>query len=121
MKNIRDILVASDLTTGSDVVVAGAAALAALTGSRLHVLHIYEFHPAPYLQSLPPAAFHDHVSALRDRLVEQLDRTVPPSMQVASKEVAVERYYRDARITRIYEGTSEVQRMVIARSELGLR
>ncbi|MDX1993639.1 MAG: acyl-CoA dehydrogenase [bacterium] len=38
-----------------------------------------------------------------------------------SKEMPVERYYRDARITRIYEGTSEVQRMVIARSELGLR
>jgi alkylation response protein AidB-like acyl-CoA dehydrogenase len=38
-----------------------------------------------------------------------------------SKELAVERYYRDARITRIYEGTSEVQRMVIARQELGLR
>lgn len=38
-----------------------------------------------------------------------------------SKELAVERYYRDARITRIYEGTSEVQRMVIARNELGLR
>jgi len=30
------------------------------------------------------------------------------------KEYPVERYYRDARITRIYEGTSEVQRMVIA-------
>lgn len=38
-----------------------------------------------------------------------------------SKELPVERYYRDARITRIYEGTSEVQRMVIARNELGLR
>lgn len=38
-----------------------------------------------------------------------------------SKELPVERYYRDARITRIYEGTSEVQRMVIARHELGLR
>jgi len=38
-----------------------------------------------------------------------------------SKEYPVERYFRDAKITEIYEGTSEIQRMVIARSELGLR
>ena len=38
-----------------------------------------------------------------------------------TKEFPVERYYRDAKITEIYEGTSEVQRMVIARSVLGLR
>jgi butyryl-CoA dehydrogenase len=35
-----------------------------------------------------------------------------------SKAYPVERYYRDARVTRIYEGTSEVHRMVIARSVL---
>jgi alkylation response protein AidB-like acyl-CoA dehydrogenase len=34
------------------------------------------------------------------------------------KSYPVERYYRDARITRIYEGTSEIHRMVIARSVL---
>jgi alkylation response protein AidB-like acyl-CoA dehydrogenase len=38
-----------------------------------------------------------------------------------SKELPVERYFRDAKITEIYEGTSEIQRMVIARTELGLR
>ncbi|MBW1690250.1 MAG: acyl-CoA dehydrogenase [Deltaproteobacteria bacterium] len=36
-----------------------------------------------------------------------------------STEYPVERYYRDARVTTIYEGTSEVQRIVIANSVLG--
>jgi butyryl-CoA dehydrogenase len=35
-----------------------------------------------------------------------------------TKEYPVERYFRDAKITEIYEGTSEVQRMVIASAEL---
>lgn len=38
-----------------------------------------------------------------------------------SKELPLERYFRDAKITEIYEGTSEIQRLVIARQELGLR
>ena len=38
-----------------------------------------------------------------------------------SKELPIERYFRDAKITEIYEGTSEIQRMVIARLESGLR
>jgi alkylation response protein AidB-like acyl-CoA dehydrogenase len=35
-----------------------------------------------------------------------------------TKEFPVERYYRDAKVTEIYEGTSEIQRLVIARSLL---
>ena len=39
-----------------------------------------------------------------------------------TKDYPVERYFRDARVTEIYEGTSEIQRMVIHRQifrELG--
>ncbi|MGO9146157.1 MAG: acyl-CoA dehydrogenase family protein [Desulfomonilia bacterium] len=35
-----------------------------------------------------------------------------------SKEYDVERYFRDAKVTEIYEGTSEIQRLVISRSVL---
>ena len=35
-----------------------------------------------------------------------------------SKEYEVERLFRDARITTLYEGTSEIQRLVIAKSFL---
>ena len=38
-----------------------------------------------------------------------------------SKELPVERYFRDAKITEIYEGTSEIQRLVISRMETSLR
>ncbi|MGA9024705.1 MAG: acyl-CoA dehydrogenase family protein [Steroidobacteraceae bacterium] len=38
-----------------------------------------------------------------------------------SRELPLERYFRDAKITEIYEGTSEIQRIVIARQETGLR
>jgi alkylation response protein AidB-like acyl-CoA dehydrogenase len=34
------------------------------------------------------------------------------------KEYPVERYFRDARVTEIYEGTSEAQLMVISRQLL---
>ena len=36
-----------------------------------------------------------------------------------TKEFPLERFYRDAKVTEIYEGTSEIQRIVIARSILG--
>jgi alkylation response protein AidB-like acyl-CoA dehydrogenase len=36
-----------------------------------------------------------------------------------TKEFPAERYYRDAKVTELYEGTSEIQRLVIARALLG--
>jgi alkylation response protein AidB-like acyl-CoA dehydrogenase len=38
-----------------------------------------------------------------------------------TREFPVERYYRDAKVTEIYEGTSEIQRLVIARQLLNRR
>ena len=35
-----------------------------------------------------------------------------------TREFPAERYYRDAKITEIYEGTSEIQRIVISRELL---
>lgn len=54
---------------------------------------------------------------------EALDRIVDRAVQIHggmgySAEFAVEKLYRDARVTRIYEGTSEIQRIVIARDVL---
>src|SRR3989337_1160879 len=37
------------------------------------------------------------------------------------KEYQVERYFRDAKITQIYEGTSQIQKLIIARHVLGAR
>ena len=54
---------------------------------------------------------------------EALDRIVDKSVQIHggmgfSRELKVERMYRDARINRVFEGTTEVQKMVIARDTM---
>jgi len=54
---------------------------------------------------------------------EMVNRVVYKAVQVHgsvgySRETDVERMYRDARVTSIYEGTSEIQRMIIARDLL---
>jgi alkylation response protein AidB-like acyl-CoA dehydrogenase len=54
---------------------------------------------------------------------EALDRIVDRAVQIHggmgySAEFVIEKLYRDARVTRIYEGSSEIQRVVIARDVL---
>jgi acyl-CoA dehydrogenase len=54
---------------------------------------------------------------------EMQGRVVDRAIQVFggmgfSKDLPLERMYRDARVTRIYDGTSEIHRMLVARSTI---
>ena len=69
-------------------------------------------------QGLDP---RDKVSMVKVYASEMLGRVADRGIQVFggygfTKELPLERIYRDARVTRIYDGTSEVHRMLIARS-----
>jgi acyl-CoA dehydrogenase len=63
----------------------------------------------------------DKVSMIKVHASEMLGRVADRGIQVFggygfSKDLPLERIYRDARVTRIYDGTSEIHRMLIARS-----
>jgi len=70
------------------------------------------------------AARGSHASRAKLYASEMANRVAYKAVQIHgssgySRETDVERYYRDARVLTIYEGTSEMQRMVIARDLLG--
>lgn len=65
----------------------------------------------------------DQIAMVKVHAAETLGRVVDRAVQVFGgmgfcKELPIERYYRDARIYRIFDGTSEIHRSVIARSVL---
>ncbi|WP_313349242.1 acyl-CoA dehydrogenase family protein [Paracoccus sp. (in: a-proteobacteria)] len=63
------------------------------------------------------------VSAVKVAASEMQGRVVDRAIQVFggmgfTKEMPLERMYRDARVTRIYDGTSEIHRMLVARATI---
>ncbi|MFM2262866.1 MAG: hypothetical protein RI959_1542 [Pseudomonadota bacterium] len=65
----------------------------------------------------------EHIAMVKVHAAETLGRVVDRAVQVYGgmgfcKDLPIERYYRDARIYRIYDGTSEIHRGVIAKSAL---
>ncbi len=81
---------------------------------------------AALLSETPGARFSKESSMAKVYATEAANAIANRAVQIFggygySKEYAVERYYRDARVTTIYEGTSEIQRMVIAKNVLAGR
>jgi len=79
---------------------------------------------AAWLSEHSPAKFSKESSMAKVFASEMCNAVCARACQIFggygfSKEYPVERYYRDARVTTIYEGTSEIQRMVIAKNLLG--
>lgn len=79
---------------------------------------------AAWLKDAHPAKVGASASKAKLYASEMVNRVVYKAVQVHgsvgySRETDVERMYRDARVITIYEGTSEVQRMIIARELLG--
>jgi acyl-CoA dehydrogenase len=65
----------------------------------------------------------EQIAMVKVHAAETLGRVVDRAVQIFGgmgfcKELPIERYYRDARIYRIYDGTSEIHRGVIAKSTL---
>jgi acyl-CoA dehydrogenase len=87
-----------------------------INASRLMVLH------AAWMVDAGLDA-RDWIAMVKVHASEMLGRVVDRGVQVFGglgfcKELPIERYYRDARIYRIYDGTNEIHRGVIARSVL---
>jgi alkylation response protein AidB-like acyl-CoA dehydrogenase len=78
---------------------------------------------AAWLSEQPKARYTAESSAAKLFASETANAVAARAVQIFggygfSKEYAVERLYRDVRVTTIYEGTSEIQRMVIAKNVL---
>jgi acyl-CoA dehydrogenase len=65
----------------------------------------------------------DWISMVKVQAAETLGRVVDRAVQIFGgmgfcKDLPIERYYRDARVARIFDGTSEIHRGLVARAAL---
>lgn len=89
-----------------------------LTAARMQLLHA-----AWEIDQGGDVAARDRIAMVKVFAAETLGRIADRAVQIFGgmgycKELPIERYYRDARIYRIYDGTSEIHRMSIAKSML---
>ena len=80
-------------------------------------------HRAAWMRDTHAPRVGPHASRAKLYAGEMVNRVVAKAVQIHgslgySRESDVERMYRDARVITIYEGTSEIQRMIIARDLL---
>jgi alkylation response protein AidB-like acyl-CoA dehydrogenase len=80
-------------------------------------------YQAAHMRDCGAARLGPYASRAKLYASEMANRVVAKAVQILgssgySRDSDVERKYRDARVTTIYEGTSEVQRMIIARDLL---
>ncbi|HET9986281.1 MAG TPA: universal stress protein [Longimicrobiales bacterium] len=85
---IRSILVASDLSPNSDVVLRAGATLAARVGAELHVMHAWDLQPVHYGDAAP-GTFDGNLAAADAALAAQIERAAPAGTRIASRKVVI--------------------------------
>ena len=100
----------------------GVAFMIARMAVDIHAARLMVYDAAKKVDSLMPVTLESAMAKLL--ATEVADRAADAAVQVHGgqgylKDMEVERFYRDARLGRIWDGTSEIQQLIISRMLLG--